>query len=508
MLRTEITDNIIENIIIEPEVKMILSEIEQMSGNKKNELEGKNQEMSEHYLLLKSQLQEVFNDIEQLVLKKISLQNPDDLEKLEDQIIQTTDKLAGLILGCKVQEAFNFKALQEESKELIKMFPTKMKDQGVREIKIHPLRGEPVVVKTVYYSPKSKKDKRKKNRKGCYPCLVLLGIYDHLTPGLASEICLMATALSSFEEAQSVLLERGKKISVKTIRNITVRYGERCRLSQSTKDILSGIKVSGRKVVISTDGGRIRIREKKRGPKSKKGRSRYTAAWREPKVLIIYTVNEEGRMDRSFTPLIDGTLKKPDDVFALIKYYLEKLGICSADKILFVADGARWIWNRVAKLMNSLGVKSWYELLDFYHAVEHLGKAANLQKKWKKSQKKSWITKHRRFLLKGKVKEVIQEVRRLCRGKKNKELRRERDYFIRNDDRLSYQAIAQEGLPIGSGSIESAVRRVVNLRLKSASTYWLRETAEAMLMLRSYYKAGRWNCLKKLAFPGTLIDFG
>lgn len=314
----------------------------------------------------------------------------------------------------------------------------------------------------------------------------------------------MATALSSFEEAQAVLLERGKEISVKRIRDITVRYAERSRLAQSTQDIFSNETVSGCRVVISTDGGRIRIREKKRGPKTKKGRSHYTAAWREPKVLIIYTVNEEGRMDRSFTPLIDGTLKKPDDVFALIRYYLEKIGIGNADKVLFVADGARWIWNRVESLMKSLGIKRWYELLDFYHAVEHLSNVAKQQKRWNSGQKKRWITKHRRLLLKGEAKEVIQEVRQLCRGKKNKELRRERDYFIRNRDRLCYQTIAQEGLPIGSGSIESAVRRVINLRLKSASTYWLRETADAMLMLRSYYKAGRWNQLKKLAFSSTL----
>jgi hypothetical protein len=55
------------------------------------------------------------------------------------------------------------------------------------------------------------------------------------------------------------------------------------------------------------------------------------------------------------------------------------------------------------------------------------------------------------------------------------------------------------GLPIGSGAMESAVRRVVNIRLKGASTYWLEESAEAMLLLRSFYKSGRCNMLNKLA---------
>ena len=54
-------------------------------------------------------------------------------------------------------------------------------------------------------------------------------------------------------------------------------------------------------------------------------------------------------------------------------------------------------------------------------------------------------------------------------------------------------------LPICSGAIESTIRRVVNLRLKGPSIYWHKTSAEAVLLLRSYYKAGRWNHLEKQA---------
>ena len=64
---------------------------------------------------------------------------------------------------------------------------------------------------------------------------------------------------------------------------------------------------------------------------------------------------------------------------------------------------------------------------------------------------------------------------------------------------MKYDAILSAGLPIGSGAMESAIRRVVNLRLKGASIYWLEETAEAMLLLRSFYKSGRWDMLNSLA---------
>jgi hypothetical protein len=52
--------------------------------------------------------------------------------------------------------------------------------------------------------------------------------------------------------------------------------------------------VEGRRVVISTDGGRVRIRQYKPGRKTNKGRRRFKAEWREPKLLIIYTVDETG----------------------------------------------------------------------------------------------------------------------------------------------------------------------------------------------------------------------
>ena len=97
----------------------------------------------------------------------------------------------------------------------------------------------------------------------------------------------------------------------------------------------------------------------------------------------------------------DGCFCGPDGVFRLLKGYLKALHIQKTDKILFVADGAHWIWNRVAGLVRALGVcpDSVYELVDFYHAVEHLGTVAGLRKSWSSKQRKSWISKQRRLLM-------------------------------------------------------------------------------------------------------------
>ena len=151
-------------------------------------------------------------------------------------------------------------------------------------------------------------------------------------------------------------------------------------------------------------------------------------------------------------------------------------------------------------MLRELGVSSikTYELVDFYHAVEHLGKVAACRKTWSVSVRKRWVKKHRKLLKVGKIDRVITAIKSLCRGRLSKDYRRERNYFVRNRNRTAYRTIAEKQLPIGSGAMESAIRRVVNLRLKGAGIYWCRQTAEAMLMLRSYFKSGCWNMPKSL----------
>ncbi len=224
-------------------------------------------------------------------------------------------------------------------------------------------------------------------------------------------------------------------------------------------------------------------------------------AWREPKLFIVYEVNSEGKLEKPFAPLIDGSLHGPDALFQLLQGYLRSLAIETADQVVFVADGAHWIWNRVPGLIKALGLnpKQIHEVIDFYLAVEHLGKVAALRTGESAKQRKAWVRRHRRLLLKGQSEQVVEAVRARCRGRHSKAITTERNYFVRNQHRIAYPKLKALQLPIGSGAVESAVRRVVNLRLKGPGIFWHRENAEKMLMLRAYYKAGRWNLLKRMA---------
>jgi hypothetical protein len=445
-------------------------------------------------------IQEVLAELRQMQQPPQLVTSPDELEALEREIRQRTDRLGSLLVGQHLQQALDAETFQAEQEQLVRQWPKPLKNDGKVTVRVRTVQGLAVPVRLTYYRRQGPRRAGKRDA-GVYAGLMLLGIYDRCTPALASEVSLLAAMLGSLAEAQDVLAARGVALDTKTVRLIAYRYAARARLAQQIERTAFEDTVAGRRVVISSDGGRLRLREPKRGPKTKKGRRHYTGAWREPKVLIVYVVDAEGKQEARFAPFIDATLKGPDAVFALLRTYLQRLEITQADHVLFIADGAPWIWKRVPLLVQALGLaaEQVHELLDFYHAVQHLGQVAAGRKDWSAKARTRWRTQQRRLLMRGEVVQVITAIRDLCRGRNSKAIRKHREYFIRNQHRMAYAQLMALKLPIGSGAIESAVRRVVNLRLKGPSLFWCRASAEAILLLRSYYKAGRWNMLKRMA---------
>ena len=62
---------------------------------------------------------------------------------------------------------------------------------------------------------------------------------------------------------------------------------------------------------------------------------------------------------------------------------------------------------------------------------------------------------------------------------------------------MQYQTFRQRNLPCGSGIIESAIRRIINLRFKSPSSFWKDENVEKLIFLRGIFLAQRWNIMIK-----------
>ena len=307
--------------------------------------------------------------------------------------------------------------------------------------------------------------------------------------------------MCSLKEAVFILEQRGRTIDIKTLRTLTYHFADKARDAQQAEAVLTSENVTGRRCAVSLDGGRIRIRTVKKGKKTKKNRRRFQADWREPKLFHIWILDDDGTICRSFAPWIDGTMKGPDVVFMLLAYYLAAIGITAAKQVLFIADGAPWIWNRIPDLIIKVGLDpaKVRQIVDFYHAVEHLNAVASLRKGWNEKRRRQWVSRQTRYLWTGQNELVVLAVKEITRGRNSKLIVREMSYFENNLRRMQYAKARNCKLPIGSGPMESAIRRVINLRMKGNGIFWLEKNAEAMIMLRSFYKAGRWNDLFRLA---------
>ena len=175
-----------------------------------------------------------------------------------------------------------------------------------------------------------------------------------------------------------------------------------------------------------------------------------------------------------------------------------RLGLNQAKQVLLVADGAEWIWQRIPPLLQHLGCppESIHQLLDLYHATEHLqtfAEAAFTQAK----ERQAWFKQARSDLKHGRIVHLLDKMQTLTNSSHDERrsiMISQIAYFTKGQQsgRLNYSHVAARRLPIGSGAIESLIRQVVNLRLKGNGKFWLLENAESMLHARCQWVAGTW----------------
>lgn len=451
--------------------------------------------MNAEYQRLEAEASEVQKQIDELV-KSCEQMAATDFQKFEAKVAELHQRLAGLRQAMGLLKLAGSAKMQAQAAKMAKSQSKTFHSQGTRPKTVQLTGGVKVTLHITYYHRflNPEKAKNKKANRGMYPLLILLGIANGFTAGVRQRMMKCAALLGSYEEAVQMLADEGINVCVNTLRKVTAGMGE--MLARLTK--LGTVKVSGdavgRRIVVTTDGGRVRLREKRRG-KTKKGHKRFKPTWREPRLFMIYATDENGRLDSDFSPIIDGSLGSCDQLFRLMLSYLKALNVQAASKVLFIADGAAWIWRRVPLLIKSLGLTKAQaqQRIDYWHAVEYLGKiveSSSLEGK----QKTQWLKTQKNRLYRGEIGSVVSAIDELIGKTPSKDQTTWMNYFLNHGlthRRMDYSVCVSDHLPIGSGAIESAVRRVINLRVKSNATYWLRENAETIIRFRAWIKAGR-----------------
>lgn len=169
-------------------------------------------------------------------------------------------------------------------------------------------------------------------------------------------------------------------------------------------------------------------------------------------------------------------------------------GLEKAKTIVCVSDGAAWIWAMVFLCFSTR-----IEVLDWWHAVERLWTIAG--ETFEPANARPWVRSAKGWLIESHLRYLFRQVRRLYpRDQPLPEpVRQAVGYLFRNRRRMDYARYRELGLPIGSGSVESACKTVVQCRMKQAGMRWSRPGAQSMLALRCLLLSDRWD---ELPSPG------
>ena len=348
--------------------------------------------------------------------------------------------------------------------------------------RIVTLFGElPEIKRTYYWNEDS--------HSGHYPFDDRLGLVGRYTPAAADEMARCAVSHPYKDAAEAFSRCHAFKVSPDTIREIVgMLYDESSAFAKGSGggerdacDEKAGI------VCVMADGtGMPMRRECLKGAKGKDGRART----REVKAGAIFvaskTKDNEPHRDLDTTTYV-ATTHRREKFGKYLRSEFDRRFSIKPDTVLYITDGGKWLHS-----IHESEFPFAVEILDVYHAVEHLKPL--LAGLGIKENSKEWKYRHHYWsecIKAGKVQNVLDYIWKNMRARLGKDAMREYKYYRSNAGRMKYDEYRANGWFIGSGVIESGCKTVIGQRFKQSGMIWSLKGAKALLPLRTLYKSNR-----------------
>jgi hypothetical protein len=314
------------------------------------------------------------------------------------------------------------------------------------------------------------------------------------SPQTIQQAVRLGTEIASFERASNFLQElTGVSFSKSSLHRLTGELGK-AAAHQAAQVARAMTQVPSREeevvwrkppqppsetLSVSADGVMIHLRQE---------------GWKEVKVMSVSAV----------TQAVDPATNSPKptlsqhsycaglwDVATFTPYYWAEAyrrGVERAKCTLCINDGATWIWNMAFQCFAQR-----IEILDWWHAAQRLWDMALHHLPTQEAT--LWVHARLAEMASSQLRRLFRQVRLLFPRSQPlpKVVRDAIVYLFHNRRRMDYAAYRQAGYPIGSGTIESACKTVVQARMKLAGMRWSRAGATAMLILRSLSLSDRWH---------------
>jgi len=318
-----------------------------------------------------------------------------------------------------------------------------------------------------------------------------LTAHQQMSPALEDRLAYFVTVTGAFETAAQLARKLGLPMNDARLHALTQRLGRRAQAqSQARLQTVPAEKDPQRAPsplgVLLLDGYLVRHR----GPgwgckKTLKNR----VEWHEQKVGVFYR-HEQSTPGELVEKVVVSGQTSALELSQRLHWQAQRYGLNRARQLLALGDGADWIWNTVSDRWPSA-----HQLLDFYHASQHLWSVGEAYRP-EEAARRQWVESQRHRLRHGKEKQVLKQLSTLprLRGERGKILRREQNYFAGHAHRLNYAQVARRGWPIGSGAVESACRQK-QARFKCRGQFWTQPGLAHLNALMEARDLGHWDQL-------------
>jgi hypothetical protein len=324
----------------------------------------------------------------------------------------------------------------------------------------------------------------------------------HWSEGVAQQ-AVKYSAKMSYAEATEALQELAQiEISENSVWRLTQEWGEALKRVEAKEE------KEANEVVESMATGKVTPKALGRLGASMDGTMIYIRGeeWKELKVGCFFAVEAAPTLDPQTMDWNDlaharnisyvSHLGGPEGFGKKMWCEAKRRGWHQAVDTQVVGDGAVWIWNLVGDYFYDA-----HQVVDWYHASEHLASAAHLAFGEGSSEARRWFKQQETPLFQGHADRTAQAIIGLADQKPEakEDLLKQAGYFTNNQHRMYYLEMRTDGWVIGSGMVESGGKRFKD-RFTKSGMRWSRNGAERLLPVRSAIMGHRFDERWQIAY--------
>ena len=317
-----------------------------------------------------------------------------------------------------------------------------------------------------------------------------------MTPMLVRNVAHLGLEAGSFEKAARLCADWGVSISDDKVMDTIRLVGDRCR-EQRLAARCAGAAGPKDVLIIMADGWNARHRGPKWGRKKAPPEER--VEWKDIKSAVLFKLSHVvGGGKKRHALLTRHVVAVPADAGPesfgeAVERAAVRMGLREAKAVYYFSDGGAYLWNLYEYRFEAVAEGT----LDYYHAMEHLGTvAAELIPE--KAARDAWLEAERKRIRKeggarlaGTLAEMLKGVELSAEGRKVAE--REINYFDKHRGHMDYGKRRREGVPIGSGAVESLCGQFQD-RLKRRGQFWSRKGFAAILRAYVWHMNEELDC--------------